>query len=198
LPLLVEVGLGISRRLNAQSEQQKRRPPPDAGVSFWYLANRLGRIFLQAAASQLGPMAALGAGVWKSAILGHPCFLVSAADLPVDEDSLPLHVLGIEPLEQQLTVGKFLIEEAERLDVYGTLFAALHPAAWKELVSMARTKQESFHFDLQPLVDEMGLANIIQQLGKKKLIEQIVATLTPAERRALRRRLRTESEKAGK
>ncbi|HZU37219.1 MAG TPA: hypothetical protein VFA18_14955, partial [Gemmataceae bacterium] len=42
---LLELGLGIDRRL--RQEQSIRRAVQRADVSFWYLANRLGRRFLQ-------------------------------------------------------------------------------------------------------------------------------------------------------
>ena len=203
LPLLVEVGLGISRRLNAQSVKQGLLPTPEEEVSFWYLANRLGPSFLRAAASWLGRLEVLENGVWTSSVLGHPCFLVSTAKLAVDKDSLPLHVLGVEPLEQQVAVGQFVMEAVDRFDTYGTTFAALHPAAWKEVIAMAKTRQGGPDFDLSVFVETMGWEKVIKSLGKKELIENlgkkelikqlgiddILANLTPTERRELQRRL---------
>jgi hypothetical protein len=221
LPLLVEVGLGINRRLHAGGAKQGVRPTPEPEVSFWYLANSLGRRFLEGAASRMGRLDAIGQGVWKSAVLGHPCFLVSAADLPVDEDSLPLHLLGLEPLEQQVEVGQFVIEVSERLEAYGGLFAALHPAAWKEVKAMARTKRAGLQFDLRPIVEELGLEKLIEQIGKKEVIEQIgkkevikqigkkdllaqmdvddiLKNLPPAKRRELLRRVNAETKSPAK
>jgi hypothetical protein len=172
LPLLIEVGLGIHRRLNAESANKGLRPRPEPDVSFWYLANRLGRGFLQTAESLLGGhLEALEDGVWRSTALQHPCFLVSAANLPVDEDSLPLHVLGQEPVGQQVAVGQFLVAAAKRVESYGGVFAALHPAAWKEVKAMARSK--GLDWDLRPIVEELGLDKVIEKLGKKEVIEQI-------------------------
>jgi hypothetical protein len=116
LPLLGELGLGIHRRL--RTERQRRRQPvvPAKEVSFWYLANRLGRGFRESAGPLLSGLEVLGAGLWRGTVFGHPFVLVSVADLPVDEDSLPLHVLGVEPADKERQVGRFLAEQAQRLD----------------------------------------------------------------------------------
>src|SRR5690242_2614169 len=45
--LLIELGLGIDRRLNEDRVREGRREMPQAEVSFWYLANRLGRRFVR-------------------------------------------------------------------------------------------------------------------------------------------------------
>jgi hypothetical protein len=43
LDLLVELGLGIDRRLNEERVRQRQQPVPRAEISFWYLANHLLR-----------------------------------------------------------------------------------------------------------------------------------------------------------
>src|ERR1700722_4155412 len=52
--LLVELGLGIDRRMRTAGPMQKRNPVRRAEVSFWYVANRLGRRFMQDATEALG------------------------------------------------------------------------------------------------------------------------------------------------
>jgi hypothetical protein len=197
LALLVEVGLGIHRRLNAQRDRPGKRPMPEAQVSFWYLANRLGPGFLEAAKELLGTVQPQGSGVWRSTVLGHPCFLVSAVDLPVDDDSLPLHVLGVEPAEKQRAVGEFVIEKPERLDFYGSLFGTLHPIAWEEVIKVAKAKGSELDFDMRPMVKHFGWKRLIEKLGKKELVREIgiddfLANLSPAERKRLIQRLNTE------
>src|SRR5439155_18154049 len=84
LPLLVELGLGIDRRLNAERVRQKQRPLKETDVSFWYIANKLGPRLLGVAERCLGPLEPGGPGVWRASVLGYPYLFVSTVDLPVD------------------------------------------------------------------------------------------------------------------
>jgi hypothetical protein len=108
LDLLVELGLGIHRRLNEERAKQKQRPLGAEEVSFWYLANRLGQRFLRTAQANLGPLEPWGAGVWRCRVLRRLVCLVSGADLPVDRDSLPLHILGHESPEVEVDVARLV------------------------------------------------------------------------------------------
>jgi len=89
------LGLGIDRRLNAERGRQGQRRLQENEVSFWYIANKLSERFRRVAEHRLGRLEACSAGVWRATVLGYSCLLVSTVDLPVDEDSFPLHVLGI-------------------------------------------------------------------------------------------------------
>lgn len=158
----------------------------------------------------MGRLESGGAGVWRSSILGYPCLLVSTVDLPVDEDSFPLHVLGIEPREKQHQVGLFIAADQSRLHTYSSVFSALHPKIWEEVKAMAKSKREKLVFDVRPWVENLGLAGLIEQIGKKQVIEEIgkkevleqldvddiLANLTPAKRRELQRRLQAEKSSA--
>jgi hypothetical protein len=82
---LVEVGLGIDRRLREEgAARQGQRPLAREQVSFWYLANRLGRRFLTEAERKLGPLESLGPGLWRCRVLCRLVFWVSSIDLPVE------------------------------------------------------------------------------------------------------------------
>jgi hypothetical protein len=74
---LVELGLGIDRRLNEERRKQGGRPLEPREVSFWYLVNRLGGRFVRAARHRLGHLEAHGPGVWRCTVLQHLIFLVS-------------------------------------------------------------------------------------------------------------------------
>ena len=54
LERLVELGLGIGRRLNEERRKRGGRPLEPQDVSFWYLVNRLGGRFVRGARHQLG------------------------------------------------------------------------------------------------------------------------------------------------
>jgi hypothetical protein len=67
---------------------------------------------------------------------------------------------------------------------------------------MAKTKRGGLDFDLQPIVEAMGMHKVIEKLGERQLVEEIgidriLANLTPAQRRELRRRFDAESKSDG-
>ncbi len=173
LNLLVELGLGIDRRMNVERTQQGQSLVPEEEVSFWYVVNRLGRRFLADAESRLGPLEACAEGVWRHRVLGYPLMLVSVVDLSVDDDSLPLHVIGVEPAEKEREVGHFLMGSADRLTEYGTRFASLHKDIWREVEAMARKKRQEPEIDIRPAVEWVGLSKAIKQIGEKEIIKEI-------------------------
>jgi hypothetical protein len=203
LDLLVELGLGIQRRLNEERVKQKRTPRRPEETSFWYIANRLGHRFLRDCREVLGPLEALGAGVWRGRVLRRPVILVSSAELPVDEDSLVLHLLSEEPPEAELAAARFLVEQPELWQLYGPWWPYLHPGTWTEVEAMAKEAGWDPKIDLAPLLDFIdleqaielaGLDRVIEHFGKKTLlkkmsIDDLLENLSPAERRELKRRL---------
>src|SRR5262245_54486226 len=84
LERLIELGLGIHRRLNEERVQQSQPPVGAEEVSFWYLANRLGRRFLRLAREELAlpDLESLGPGVWRCRMMRRLVFLVSGNHLP--------------------------------------------------------------------------------------------------------------------
>jgi hypothetical protein len=190
-------------------------------MSFWYLANHLGLRFLREAARLLGEVAPLGAGLWRSEVLGRLVFLVSSIDLPVEADSLPLHIVGQEPLATERAVAQLVVEQPKLQQLYGGWMASLHSSAWKEIEAMVRKTSKGLTIDLRPAIESLGLGVVIEQVGSKRVIEEIgskrvieeigskrvieeigskrfleeidlddlVANLSPAKRRELKRRL---------
>jgi hypothetical protein len=143
----------------------------------WYLASRLGRRFLQAAAGGLQDWELLSPGVWHGRVLGHPVFLVSTVDLPVDDESLPLHVLAAEPPEREREVGQFLAATEERLATYASAFSVFHQATWREVETMAQRSRRTFAIDLRPLIETLGLEEVIRQIGEEKLLREVLGKL---------------------
>jgi hypothetical protein len=201
--LLIELGLGIDRRLQAERVQQRQRRLAPEEVSFWYLANHLGKRFLRDTERKLGRLEPVGAGLWRCRLLGRLVFRVSSIDLPVEADSLPLHVVGREPLATERQVARLVLEEPSLQQLYGGWLASLHPTAWKEIETMARTMGKRLTFDIRPaieslgldrVIDQVGIDRVIEQIGEKELIKRIgldrfIASLSPRERRELKRRL---------
>jgi len=168
--LLLELGLGIDRRLRAQ---QPRRPLPREQVSFWYIANHLGRRFLRDVDQVLAGRESLGPGLWRSPGLGRLVFWVSTIDLPVEEDSLPLHLVGREPRATEREVARLVVEQPELQARYGGWVASLHPAAWKEVEAMARSAGRGLQIDLRPAIEMLGLERVLEQVGIDRVIEAV-------------------------
>jgi len=142
--LLVELGLGIDRRLRTQ------RGP----------------------AGRLGALEALGPGLWRCRLLGRMVLLVSSVDLPVEEDSLPLHIVGQEPLATEIQVAQLVLQHPELQQLYSGWVATLHQRAWKEAEAMGRTAKKDL-FDIRPAIEWLGLDRVIEQVGLERVIEQV-------------------------
>jgi hypothetical protein len=84
-----------------------------------------------------------------------------------------VHVLGIEPRGKQQQVGMFMLADKGRFHAYGNVFSSLHPKAWEEVKAMAKNKREKFELDIRPSVEFLGLEKVIDQIGKKQLLEQL-------------------------
>jgi hypothetical protein len=95
---------------------------------------------------------------------------------------------------------------------YGGWMASLHSSAWKEIEAMVRRTSKGLTIDLRPAIESLGLGQVIEQVGTKRVIEEIgskrfieeigskrlfeeidledlLANLSPAKRRELKRRL---------
>jgi hypothetical protein len=86
---------------------------------------------------------------------------------------------------------------------YNRWLLTLHPDIGEEVRDMAKTARRKFMIDMRPAVEELGLGEIIRQIGPKRLIEAVgpkrfideygldalLAHLTPAQVRELKRRL---------
>jgi hypothetical protein len=130
----------------------------------------------------------------------------------VEADSLPLHLVGREPLALERQVARLVLEQPELQQQYAGWLASLHPAAWREIEAMARTAGKKLKMDLRPAIDYLGLDRVIAQVGIDRVIAQVgidrviahlgdrevirrigldrlLASLSPAERRELKRRL---------
>jgi hypothetical protein len=100
-------------------------------------------------------------------------------------------------------VAHLVLEQRELQERYGGWLASLHPAAWKEVEAMAHSVGRKVKLDLLPAINYLGLDHVIEQVGLDRVIEQVgvkevvkrigverlLANLSPAERRELKRRL---------
>jgi hypothetical protein len=194
LDRLLELGLGIHRHLNKEASKRRQPRVGRADVSLWYLANHLGRRFLRAAEELLGPLESLGVGLWRVEVLHRRLVLVSGRKVPVDRDSLPVHLLTIEPEEQQQAVVQVLGQSRDLWPAYSGWLASAHPALAKEVAGMGRAKTGKSFFDFRAVIEHLGWQEVIRQTGLKSLLDevgldQLVAQLSPQQRRELQRLL---------
>jgi hypothetical protein len=135
LELLMHVGCGITYRFNEERSQRKEAPLASRDVSFWYLANQLGDTFLAAARSRTTWTYEAG-GLWQGRAWGHPVFLVSYRDVPVELDTVPLHLLTRQPDTAAGDLGKLMVQHWDLLKRYAGLLFALHPKLWEGVQHM--------------------------------------------------------------
>jgi hypothetical protein len=176
---LIELGLGIARRLSQQHGKKRQRLISAEHVSFWYLANQLGSAFVSECERRLGQvLVQVEPGMWRAQLLTHPVNLVSRVDLRVERDNIPLHLVAKEPLEKELAVARFLLEHEDLWDRCGQWFGALHPAAWDEVKAMAAAKSKRFDINLGPLIEHVGVKEVIKQIGPKRLLKDVLQNVS--------------------
>jgi hypothetical protein len=186
LDALVELGLGIRRRLNEERAKERQSALGREEVSFWYLANHLGRRFLRDARDLLGELEPVGAGAWRVIVLRHPVFLVSTRDLPVELDSLPLHLLTREPGETRLALVRAMADNEQMWRLYDGLLATFLPEIYAEVEHMARKKGFLDILGLRPVIRSMprkkAIQEVLEELDVKEVVVEGLAKLTPEER----------------
>lgn len=116
LALLVELGLGIDRRLNEDRHRQQQCLLEPEQASFWYIANKLGRSFVSEARRCLGRLEEVEVGLWRSQVLQHLVFLVSSSALVSEPDSVPLHLLVKRAPKLEHELARLVVEQPHYLD----------------------------------------------------------------------------------
>ena len=201
LDQLLEVGLGIDRRLNEERRQQGAALVDRDEVSWWFLANHVGSRFRAEAERLLGAATELGEGLWRYAALGHPLLVVSRDGLPVDRESVPLHLVTVEPLEREQALAREVAQQPGFWGTYGPWLAHLHANVLEEARQMAQALGAEPSMDLRPLIELVGPKQVIEQIGLPRILElvgpkqvievlgQFREQLTPEELESLKRLL---------
>ncbi|MBI1917821.1 MAG: hypothetical protein HYS12_24260 [Planctomycetes bacterium] len=196
---LLELGLGIHRRLNELQAKENQPAVDYAEVSFWYLVHHLGRRFLGELPSYLPDVQQVTAGIWQAHVFAHPVLLVSAQELEVERDSILFPVLAGVPEQERGTITDVLKAEPALWATYGVWLAHREPAIWQEIVRMAAEQNQSIKLDFTPLAeylretaDRAGMKSLLEALGVKEAVEAVGtedfwAKLSPEQREELRR-----------
>jgi hypothetical protein len=187
LDLLVEVGLGIDRRLNEQRKPDHQPLLERGDVSWWYIPNHVGKR-LRAEAERLfkQPLQPHGEGLWRTEVLEHPFWLLSRDVLPVDRESVPLHLVTQESPERLQALVREVVQQPGFWEIYGRWLLLLFPVFSEEGQRMSRELGITPSLDIRKLIEMVGPKAIIDQIGIKQFIDQIgikqaVETLPPDE-----------------
>jgi hypothetical protein len=173
LDLLLELGLGVARRLNEQRAKDKLRPLPSAQISWWYVVRKLPRSLLGKWEGRAGRLTEVEPGLWRGAVCGYPLYLVSSIETPLEEESLPLHLLAAKRAQEESVLARYVLGHAEVYCQYAPWMFALHTRAWKkEKTVTGHVIDDSLEIDWRAMVEEFGLDLLIRQVGLDKFIEE--------------------------
>jgi hypothetical protein len=192
--LLVEVGLGIHRRLQ---EHEPNVKIVRSEVSFWYLANYLGKRFLRDVIELTGELETAGPGLWRGRILGRPLWLVSNREVPIDEESAPVSVVSDQSVERAFALATVVASSDVLWQTYGPLLGVLFPHQRKEFEDMAtrqRRQKAEWAFITRNAIDGASPKELVKAEAAQAIIDKIgldglLAALTPEQRRELAKRI---------
>jgi hypothetical protein len=210
LELLFHVGTGLAYKINQERRERREARLEENQMAFWYVARNLGETFLGHARLRTAFVYQTD-GVWMGRAWGHPVFLVSGGNLPVQEDSVPLLLMQDRAPRglADLVVGTPLL-----LERFAAWLRSLQPEIWKEVRDMAARKgiidwervgQVEDLGEILPLIPLErvaqhvaqceGVQSVIKAAGPEKVIEAMRLLFTPEQLQEL---LRQETRKAEK
>jgi len=173
LDLLLELGLGVARRLNGQRVRDKLRPLAPRQVSWWYVVRELPSGVLARWEQRVGRLSEVEAGLWRGEVCGYPLYLVSSIRTPLDEESLPLHLLGARRPHEEAALAKYVLRHADAYCHYAPWMFALHTRVWRrERIVTGSVIDDNLEIDWTPVVEEFGLDLLIRQIGLARVIEE--------------------------
>ena len=135
LELLAHVGTGLTYRLNEKRQSPDEPRVSNRQVSFWYLARKLGDTFLSHARTLMHLEYETG-GLWRGAVWGHPVWLLSYGDVPVEKDTIPLLLMGDEATTPK-ELGTLVLHDEDLLRRFEAWINTLQPNLYKEIRQMA-------------------------------------------------------------
>ena len=178
LELLLHVGTGLTVRFNEERVAARQERLPNRQVSLWYIAPTLGETFLGHARTRTAFDYQTG-GLWRGLVWGHPVWLVSARDLPVEVDTLPLRLLDRDPPAPR-AVGELVVGQEELLRRFATWLHTLQPVLWEEVRQMANTSTGIIDWeavsrvaDLDEVVRFLPPQHVIEVLGAERALQII-------------------------
>lgn len=176
LELLVHVGTGLTVRFNEERVANKQPRLDNRQVSFWYVAPVLGETFLGHARTRMAVNYETG-GLWRGSVWGHPIWLVSARDVPVEADTIPLHLLDREPGAPR-AMGELVVQHEDLLRRFATWVFALQPRLWEEIRYMVTTATTGPHLDWETIGKYVNLDEVVRTLPPDRVLQILGADLS--------------------
>ena len=99
--------------------------------------------------------------------------VVSRDGLPVDRESVPLHLVTVEPLEREKDLAREVAHQPGFWGLYGPWLAHLHANVLEEAKQMVQSLGTEPSMDLRPLIEMVGAKEVINQMGVQKVIELV-------------------------
>jgi hypothetical protein len=174
LDLLLELGLGVARRLNEQRVRDELRPLAPRQISWWYVVRELPGSMRTKWERRVGRLSEVDAGLWRGAVCGYPLYLVSSIKTPLDEESLPLHMLGARRPQEEAALAQYVLRHADAYCHYAPWMFALHTRVWRREQAMSgKVIDDNLEIDWTPVVEEFGLDMLIRQIGLARVIKEV-------------------------
>lgn len=218
--MLVHVASGLTVRFNEERLSAGQERLATGKLSLWYVVPTLGETFLGQAQARTFFQYETG-GLWRGRVWGHPVWLVSARDLPVEVDTVPLHLLDRDP-PAPAGVGTLVLQDEELQRHFARWLSALQPLLWEEMRHMAeKAAPGTGIFDWEAIskfanldeavrllppehvmqvigveqaIDALGLPRVIDALGPERLLQELLKRLPPEKVEEL---LRRQQQSAG-
>jgi hypothetical protein len=179
LELLIHIGTGLTYRFNEERRARKEEPLGNRQVSLWYLAPRLGETFLGHARLRTFFHYETG-GLWRGTCWGHPVWLLAYRDVPVEEDTIPLHLLDPNlPAPHEL--GELVVHQPELLQRFAPWIYTLQPTLWEEIRHMATQATDGPRINWEAVGKYANIEDAVRAIPPERIV-QILAGIVPPER----------------
>ncbi len=188
LELLMHVGTGLTYRLNQEQLSQGAPPLENHQVALWYLAPKLGETFLGYARSRAF-FEFESRGLWRGGSWGHPVWLLDYGEVPVEVDTIPLHLLAREPGPPAL-LGEVVLGNPQWFERFAMWLSTLQPGLWKEMRQMVNALKRDSIIDWEAVGEITDLGEVVRLLPAERVIE-ILGVERAIEAIGLRRTIET-------
>jgi hypothetical protein len=118
--------------------------------------------------------------------------LVSNRDVPIDRETIPVHLVSDEPISKVRELAEVVLATEQSWDSIGAFLGAAHPELWKEIRAMAK-KRSKGDIDWKAFWDK-----VLDAQAKNRFADFVidhVTTLPAKEQEVFFRRLQANFEK---